>query len=361
MRQSLQNTVNETLDLLRELVSEGTRPKEASARLSTLQNRHPGITVDLIWEEEAYDQSLHYDALLRLPGEGTVSLSFCPDCALPWPMRGVHRWSEADLARVNNTVLNMDQAIACLDFIWDDDRIVDRLINVCLIQEELEQRPIALSDSELQLAFDGFRRARKLHKTEDTRLWMARHGITQEELESRLADEATIDKLRDRVADGRIEDYFEKHRAEFDSAFIGRIKFSDQERARQIGERISAGELSFYEAAQLIFVSVGPGSKQSSGEILSVVKRSELATQLGAAVYEANPGEILGPLPSQNGYELVYVLSFVSAQLDEATQSAIKNTLFDEWLSERRRAAKIEWFWGNASRTSRVGPSQALS
>jgi putative peptide maturation system protein len=361
MRESLQHTVNETLDLLRKLVDEGTRPKDASAHLRVLQNSHPDIMMDLIWEVEAYDQSVHYDALLHLAGEGTVSLSFCPDRALPWPMRGVHRWSEADLARVNNTVLNMDQAMACLDFIWDDARILNRLINVCLIQEELQQRPIALTDPELQFALDGFRRARKLYKIEDTRLWMARHGITEEELESRIADEATIGKLRDRVADGRIEDYFEKHHAEFDSAFIARIEFSDQESARQMGDRISAGDLSFYDAAQLIFVSLGPGSKQSSGEILSVVKGSEIVTQLGAAVFAANPGELLGPLPSQNGYELVYVLSFVSAQLDEATQRAIKNTLFGEWLSERRRAAKIEWFWGNASRTSGVGPSQELS
>ena len=123
------------------------------------------VGMQLLWEEETYDNRIHYDALLNLPEEGTISISFCDDRATPWPLRGVHRWSDADLVRVNNNVLSVDQAIACLDFMWDEARIAERLeIQHLPRPEQVSTTPIDLSDEEFQQAMDGFRRARGLYK-----------------------------------------------------------------------------------------------------------------------------------------------------------------------------------------------------
>ena len=72
---------------------------------------------------------MHYDALLHRDGEGTVSLSYCPERTLPWPLRGVQRWSEMNLVRVNATDPEVDQAVALLDFIWDDAPMLKRLVD----------------------------------------------------------------------------------------------------------------------------------------------------------------------------------------------------------------------------------------
>lgn len=109
MNAMLPQVLFDMLDYLMMLSREGIRPEEAKARLRTLQQQYPDTGMDLLWEEEAYDRSVHYDILLHLTREGTVSLSFCPDRALPWPMRGVQRWNEADLVRINNTVLILFQ------------------------------------------------------------------------------------------------------------------------------------------------------------------------------------------------------------------------------------------------------------
>jgi hypothetical protein len=42
------------------------------------------------------------------------------------------------------------------------------------------------------------------------------------------------------------------------------------------------------------------------------------------------------------------------AVLDEGTRDFVERRLFDEWLSERRRRARVEWFWGNDARTMRA-------
>ena len=116
MNESLRKAVFDVLDYLLALQHEGVRPREARARLQSLRGRHPSHEIELLAEEEAFDQSVHYDALLRCAGEGTVSLSYCPERAVPWPLRGVHRWSEGDLVRVNANVLQVDAAIASISF-----------------------------------------------------------------------------------------------------------------------------------------------------------------------------------------------------------------------------------------------------
>src|SRR6185436_2538959 len=129
----------DTVAYMRRLVHDGVRPAAALAGLSELEKRHPDTPLDLVWLEEPYDRSVQYDALVHLPWDGTVSLSFAPDGGLPWPLRGVQRWLDRDLARVNDVVMNVDQAIAQLDFIWDEAPIVRRLVDMCLIQETLRR------------------------------------------------------------------------------------------------------------------------------------------------------------------------------------------------------------------------------
>jgi putative peptide maturation system protein len=359
MKGTLQQAVVNALDYLMLLSRESIRPEEARARLRLLRQQHPDIGMELLWEEEAYDQSVHYDALLDLDGAGTVSVSFCPDKVLPWPMRGVHRWSDADLLRVNHTVLRVDQAIACLDYIWDEARIIDRLVHACLIQEALEKDPVPLSDEELQVAMDGFRRAHRLYTIEDTHRWLERHGCTHEQLERRVGDEAIVAKLRDRVTEGRVEDYFERHRADFDTAGIAQFALADEASARRAYEQIRGGELDFYEAAQGQFLAAAQGATPTlragtrpPRELFAVVERGQAPPELAAAVFAARPGEVVGPVRTGEEYAVVRVLSSAPGRLDERTRRAIQKLLFEEWLEERRQAATIEWNWGNASGTS---------
>src|SRR6185503_10092559 len=93
------DALGEVLDYLRQISQESSPPSEARTRLRLLQQRHPRTSMELVWETEAYDNSIHYDVLLRADGQGTTSLSYCPDRVQPWPLRGVHRWSEQDLLR----------------------------------------------------------------------------------------------------------------------------------------------------------------------------------------------------------------------------------------------------------------------
>jgi parvulin-like peptidyl-prolyl isomerase len=127
--------------------------------------------------------------------------------------------------------------------------------------------------------------------------------------------------------------------------------FSEEEDARLMWEQIHIGRLDFYEAAQRLFLTKAGPSEKLSRDTSAVVQRRQISLELAEAVFAAAPGEVVVPVPVDEGYAIVRVLSVVSGRLDDSTHTAIQNILFEEWLEERRQAATIEWYWG----TTEVG------
>ena len=85
-----------------------------------------------------------------------------------------------------------------------------------------------------------------------------------------------------------------------------------------------------------------------TGDLFATLRRGELEPEQAALLFSTEPGQVAAPVPSREGYELVRVLRFHPARLDEATREKVRKLLFEEWLAEGRRRARVEWFWGAA-------------
>ncbi|MBW4615117.1 MAG: TIGR04500 family putative peptide maturation system protein [Desmonostoc vinosum HA7617-LM4] len=343
MREELQKGLSDVLEYLMSVTQEKIQPKTAKTRFLDLQKRYPTIQMDLLWEQETYDLSIHYDVLLQMNGEGTVSLSFCSEHSLPWPLRGVRRTREIDLVRVNNTVLTVGDAIAHLDFIWNEIPIINHLVEVCLIREALEKEPIEISDTELQQAMNSFRKAHKLYKAEDTYNWIEQNCITHEKLEQIVQDYAIVNKLRERITANHVEDYFKKHHTDFETAYIAQIDFDDENITQDFYQQICSGKINFYDVAEQRFLI---SSQNSSVNYFFKIQRAQASPHLKNIMFAAKPGDILEPVKTEKGYAIIRVLSINPACFDEATQTTIKQIIFKQWLAQLQNAATIEWFWG---------------
>jgi putative peptide maturation system protein len=352
MNPLFQHAMPDALDYLFELQQQNRKPQEARARLQDLRGRHPELEIDLLSEEETFDHSVHYDALLRRAGEATVSVSYCPERAIPWPLRGVHRLNEGDLVRVNTTTVQVEAAVACIDFIWDDAPVIERLVNMSLIEEEVERQPVDLTDAEIQAAMDRFRSAKKLYRAEDTRAWLDRHGMSQEMLEKYVAETAVVPKLRDRIAADRVDEYFQRHPHDFDTARVACLELESESLARELAEKVRSGAEDFFGLAARLFSEAADRGAHPNPNLFAVLERRQVEPALRDILFAATPGQMIGPVARTTGYSLIQVLSIVPGQLDEHRRSVIKDILFKDWLAERRQAARIEWCWGNASATS---------
>ncbi|GAA2720190.1 TIGR04500 family putative peptide maturation system protein [Actinocorallia aurantiaca] len=321
---------DEALGLLVALAAEEAEPPAAEDRLAGMRARFPELRFRLVWQREEYDRTHHYDLLVKGDRPGTVSLSYCPDKALPWPLRGTHRADDRLLLRVNGVDMELDQAIGCLDVLWNETRLADRLVTACLVQEVLAEEPVEFGPGDRQRALEAFRRARGLLTAEATREWMRRHGLGERALEDLVAQEATVAAVRERVTAGRVEAYFVEHRRGLDLVRTVRVAFADPGEAKAAAEELRAGA-DFYAVAE---------RARTATATMTTVRRDELPETFA----EAGPGHT-----AEAGPHLIRVVSEWAAVLDDGTRRLIAERLFDAWLADRRRDARVQWFWGDAS------------
>jgi putative peptide maturation system protein len=362
-----------------DLLSGGTPERD----LDGFRAEHPSARVRLVRQREEYDGSLHHALLIKEGDGATISLSWCHDRALPWPLRGVHRAGEHLLLRVNGVETPVARAIACLDFIWDESRLADRLISDSLVREALEEEP--LTDAELQAAMDAFRRARGLLTGAAVRAWLDRHHISHPELEELVAVEASVARLRSRVAFGRLGPWLAEHGHELDVARVARVEFT-----AEAGPRALAAD-GFLDAVEQAFAD----GTARPGEVFAALRRGELDGEMADQVFGAAPGTVVGPFPTAHGHLLIKVLAvepallpattaphtpalnaitsgaatsgtaasdttaFDTSALDATVRDLAERRIFADWIEQRRNAAKIEWFWGTADRTGAHGSSGA--
>lgn len=327
-------------------------PMAAQQALRDLPGPWP---TELLWEQEGFDGSYHYDVLIRLPDGSVASVSHSPAHTLPWPMRGVHRHSESQLLRVNSTVMRFDQAVAWLDVAWKETRLAQRLVHVCLLRDHLKKHPVALTDAELQTAMDELRRTHGLCSAEATHAWMAREGLNQERFEWMVTELAQTNKLCEQVCHGRVEAYFEQHKHLFDTFVLARLQCGTQDEALAVQALLARGDADLACAARLHFMAQVDMGAAEPRFALQRVQRRQLPQPLAEVVASPPDGRVLGPVAHEGQWLFAEVLSAEPARLNAATRQAIKERLFGEWLGAQQRQAKVEWYWGERQYTDLVG------
>ncbi|MCY1012564.1 hypothetical protein OV079_44945 [Nannocystis pusilla] len=83
MNSEISKTTIEILDEMVRLAGERLSPRDGERRLRQVARDKQGVELDVLWEQEAMNSGVHYDALLRVPGQGTVSVGYCPDRGVP--------------------------------------------------------------------------------------------------------------------------------------------------------------------------------------------------------------------------------------------------------------------------------------
>lgn len=336
--------VEEAIALLTALRGEGVPPEEAWERLGELRCRHPGQWLNLVWERETYGDKVHYDLLLG-HGAGTLSLSYCPDEDIPWPVRGLQRVNESMVLRVNDDPVRISEVVTSLDYAWHKLHVGPHLVNMSLVDQEVRDGRMEVTAAELTAALDEFRRRRSLWTAADLARWMAEHGTTEAQLESHLRQDVAREKLRHRIAReaGGEEAWLAAHPGALDTARVARLYVEEPGEALRLHQELQADPDRFLAVARERFLQTGEG-----GELFSTLRRGELAPETAAEIFATAPGGVTPPLPSGDGFELFQVLALEPARLDDTTRALVRQRLFDEWLAARRATARVEWFWGEA-------------
>jgi putative peptide maturation system protein len=238
---------------------------------------------------------------------------------------------------VNGDGISLEEVLISAKFSGNLQFIQDA-IDTALIRQAAEQRGIEVSDDELQQAADDFRLANELNDADATEAWLTERHLSFEEWESALEDQAIAQKLRITLTEGRVEQYFAEQRLLFDSALLAHLVVQEEDLARELRAQIVEDEADFHALAHRY--SLDSGTKLAGG-YSGQITRADMEAAVEASVFGAHPGDVLGPFKNDDGWELIKVESIQAAKLDDSMRARIKSQLFEEWLKEQRRKAKI--------------------
>lgn len=247
----------------------------------------------------------------------------------------------AGIVKIDNEEFTTDNLITLLKLNGRFESLMEDILKDKLAVHAAKRNGITLTDEELQERADQFRRAHGLQRAKDTNDYFNTLGVTLEDFELFITEMLYQEKMMERVGtDTAIEEYFQLNSPRFDSINISHILMDSEGGAREMYSVLSEDPDSFAEMAREHSVS----DTAESGGYIGKVLRGSLHVDVEAKVFNAEPGDLLGPFPSGDGthFEIFRVDEKNSAQLDEDTAAEIRRLLRDEWLASRAREHRIE-------------------
>ena len=238
---------------------------------------------------------------------------------------------------VNGEQVGLESVLRQAKFTGDLQFLHDA-VEMEIIRQAAAKQGLEVSDEELQQAADDFRIQHELHDVEATESWLAANHLSYEAWEASLEEQALKHKLRDALTAQKIEQHFVENRLTFDTANLSQIIVKDEGVARELRAQIVEDGADFHALARQF--SIDEATKLASG-FVGTVRRTEMEAVIEAAVFGAPPGQVVGPFKTDAGWALIKIEASRRGLLDDATREAIKAQLFDEWLQEQRRKARI--------------------
>jgi len=199
---------------------------------------------------------------------------------------------------------------------------------------------LSVNDLELQQAADNFRLKNGMASTEQTQQWFQKEAITSEDFAAGLERDLIVEKLRRTVADPKLDEVFNANTARFARVRLKRILVATEADALSVLEAINSGNSSFEDQARL--KSLDLITKNVGGEA-GIVRRMDLAGELGEAVFGAEPGKLIGPVQAGQGFLVFRVEEFLPAVQDDAIKAGLRKEIFDAWLRNELSREPIQF------------------
>jgi parvulin-like peptidyl-prolyl isomerase len=200
---------------------------------------------------------------------------------------------------------------------------------------------IEIGDADLQEAADEFRRDCRLISSDATNAWLERQGWKVEEFEQHVERKLIRSRVVETIASPElIEAHFAEHRRAYDQAQLGRIVVESESLAQEILAQINDDGADFSELARRHSTDT---SSARVGGTLGLAERTTLPTSLEALVFAAEDGDVVGPVQTDDGFELMKVDRLLLGTLDKNVTEAIRFDLFSQWVADQMREADVSY------------------
>ncbi len=245
------------------------------------------------------------------------------------------------IARIDDEVIGINDFIRILKLTGQFASLVEQMVRDRLVVHAAKRQGLTPAPEEVQERADQFRRVLGLHRAADTNRYLSSLGVSLDEFEAFITDSLYQEKMMEKVCDSRsVEEYFRLNSPLFDSVEVRHMLLEGIGEAREMMSVLRDDPDSFEEMAREHSVA----ETQAQGGVIGKVMRGTLRADIEAKVFNAAPGELLGPFPSADGaqFEIFSVGARHAARLDEETTAEVRRLLREQWLAARAQEHVIE-------------------
>jgi parvulin-like peptidyl-prolyl isomerase len=235
------------------------------------------------------------------------------------------------MLKLSNILITLDDVDQYLKKTFQLTPIYQKILYQRIIDQAAQTKEVTITEAEMQAEGDRWRLENRLEKASDTLNWLEHHRLTVEDLAGGIRDRLLAQKLSHLLFDQAVEANFRQHRSNFDQVLLYQIILSDQSVAQELWFQIEEREISFFEAAHLY--NRDEGDRQKCG-YAGKVSRWQLKPDISAAVFTAQPGQVVGPLQTDQGYHLLLVKDLIPAQLTPEIRQELLDNMFHAWLDQ---------------------------
>ncbi len=244
----------------------------------------------------------------------------------------------AILTMVNGKPFDLGEALR-QSMLRDSKQFLDKCIDELLIRQYAHKTNITNSDDELQVALDELRYAWGLESSEAFKQWLKSNHQRLLSLQNYVDYKLLRSKVIGSIPDSEIKAYFAEHQLDFDRVELYSIRVGSQEQAEVLLGKITEEGKNFHILA--MEHSLDEETRPMTGYV-GKVTRGELTVEIEAAVFKAQPGEVIGPLKTEKGYNLFKVSAVYPANL-ESERNYIRTQQFQNLLAQLRAEATITY------------------
>ena len=209
--------------------------------------------------------------------------------------------------------------------------LIEKIVTLKILEDAAAQVNIKVDTKELQEAADKFRLNQQLHSAQDTWEWLQKYNLSLDDFEEKIYVNIICEKLVDHLFRDKVEPYFFEHQLDYAGVAMFEVVLDDLDLAMELFYSIREGEMSFHDIAHQYIQN---SELRRSGGYKGIVRRNSLKPEICAAVFAAQPPQLLKPIVTSEGVHLILVEEIIKPQLNEELHYQIMSDLFDEWLNQ---------------------------
>ncbi|MBE9214188.1 peptidylprolyl isomerase [Plectonema cf. radiosum LEGE 06105] len=217
--------------------------------------------------------------------------------------------------------------------------VVENILTRKIIINAAQEVGIKAEAEELQQAADNVRLMSQLKSADATWTWLQKHRLSLDDFEELVYVTVISSKLTEYLFAQKVEAVFVENQLDYTQVVLYEVVFDDEDLAMEMFYAIAEGEITFPEVAHEYIQDT---SLRRTGGYKGILNRTDLKPEISAAVFAATPPQIIKPIITSEGVNLIFVEEIIQPELNEMLRSKILNNLFSEWLKEQMEQLEFE-------------------